>query len=101
MKKNLITQINDQSPFVYFPLHIEQEQVLLISAPFYTNQIEIIRHVTKSLPVGYKLFVKEHPVMSTRGWRSISEYKEIMQIPNVVLIHPSLKSENLIKKVHW
>ena len=98
MKKNLLSQVKDEAPFVYFPLHIEQERVLLIGAPFYTNQIEIIRHVAKSLPIGFKLYVKEHPVMSTRGWRPTSDYKEIMRIPNVELIHPSVSSEDILKK---
>ena len=53
---------------------------------FYTNQIEIIRHIAKSLPIGYKLCVKEHPAMNTRGWRSVSDYKEIMD-NNLAPIH--------------
>jgi hypothetical protein len=98
MKKHLLHQVNDKISFVYFPLHIEQEQILLIRSPFYTNQIEVIRHIAKSLPMGYKLCVKEHPMMGIRGWRSISDYKEIMNIPNTELIHPSLKSEDILKK---
>jgi hypothetical protein len=31
-------------------------------------------------------------------WRKISFYKQIMDINNVVLIHPSIPSENLMKK---
>ena len=54
----------------------------MIDAPFYTNQIEIIRSVVKSLPVGYSLYVKENPGQVSREWRDINEYKEIMNIPN-------------------
>jgi hypothetical protein len=51
------------------------------------------------MPVGLKLFVKEHPTQGpARGWRSISDYKEIIKIPNVVLLHPSVSSRELIKK---
>ena len=35
--------------------------------------------------------------MKVRGWRSISEYKEIMNIPNVKLFHPSASHENLFE----
>jgi hypothetical protein len=98
INQNLIRNLENKNPFIYFPLHIEQERSLQIAAPFYTNQIEVITNIVKSLPVGYKLYVKEHPLMNIRGWRSISDYKQIMNLPNVKLIHPSIKSEDIIKK---
>ena len=36
--------------------------------------------------------------MIIRGLRSISDYKKIMNLPNVTLIHPSVKSQDIIKK---
>ena len=85
------------SSFMYYPLAVDLERNLLINSPFQTNQIEIIRHIVKSLPTGFKLYVKESPAQITRDWRSISEYSEIMNIPNVTLIHPSFNSQDLIK----
>ena len=73
------------------------ERPLLIEAPFYTNQIEIIRHIVKSLPAGMKLFVKESPAGNTRSWRTIDDYKQILNIPNVTLIHPSVPAKNLFE----
>ena len=95
--ENFQIKYNQNEKNVIFFLHTEQERALLISAPFFTNQIETIRHIVKSLPIGYKLFVKEHPGMKLRGWREISEYKEIMDIPNVIMIHPDMDSLELIK----
>lgn len=98
VNNHLVQQIDVTKPFVYLPLHQEPERSLLIAAPFYTNQIETIRHVAKSLPVGFMLYVKEHPTQGpARGWRPISVYKELLKIPNVTLIHPSLPSKELIK----
>ena len=68
--------IETKKPFIFFPLHLEQEMSLLIQAPFYTNQLEIIKNLVKSLPIGYELYVKEHPLMYVRSWRKISIYKE-------------------------
>lgn len=96
--KNFIRKIDDKTSFIFFPLHIEQERTLLIEAPFYTNQLEVIKHIVKSLPIGYKLYVKEHPTMFARGWRKISLYKEIMRLPNVVLIHPSVLPDEILRK---
>ena len=37
-------------------------------------------------------------MMIIRAWRSISDYKQIMSLPNVTLIHPSVKSDSIIEK---
>lgn len=97
INKNLKTKVDLNTQFVYFPLAVDLERNLLINAPFYTNQIEIIRHIVKSMPAGFRLYVKENPSQISREWRSISEYKEIMNIPNVTLIHPSFSTEELFK----
>lgn len=97
MKKKLTYNVNLTIPFVYFPLSIDLERNMLLDAPFATNQIEIIRHTAKSLPVGYRILVKEHPEQRSREWRPISEYNKIMKIPNVTLIHPSFPNSELMK----
>ena len=93
--KNLL---GSKRPIVYFPLHANMDRVLLIGAPFYTNQIEIIKNIVKSLPIDYELYVKEHPILRVYGWRKISFYKELQSIPRVKLIHPSVNPEIIIKK---
>ena len=57
----------------------------------------MIRHIAKSLPIGYRLYVKEHFSQALREWRKISYYKEIIKIPNVRLYHPSSNIEKLIQ----
>ena len=95
---NLEFEIHPNEKFILFTLHQEPERVLLIGAPFYTNQIEIIRQIAKSLPIGFKLYVKEHFSQELREWREISYYKEILEIPNVRLYHPTSNIEELIAK---
>jgi len=97
IKKNLTTNLNYNTNFIYFPLSVDEERNILISAPFYTNQVETIRHIVKSLPIDYKLYVKENPAQVVRRWRKTSIYREIMEIPNVVLIHPDVSSDKLYK----
>ncbi len=95
--KNLLNKIEKKEPYIYFPLQITEERSLSLAAPEFTNQIEVIKNILNHLPKDYKLYIKEHPMMSLRGWRSISEYNEIINLPNVKLFHPDLKSEFLIK----
>ena len=83
MDNNLLKVIDDSVPFVYFPLHQMPERELLIGSPFNTNQTETIKHISQSLPIGYRLYVKEHPTQVLREWRKTSFYKEILSIPNV------------------
>ena len=98
INKNLIRNIENKKPFIYFALQSEPERALLIGAALFTDQIKVITNIAKSLPNGYNLYVKEHPLMYFRDWRSISYYKQIMSLPNVTLIHPSVKSDYIIKR---
>tara|TARA_Y100000996_G_scaffold213798_1_gene167895 strand:+ start:815 stop:2317 length:1503 start_codon:yes stop_codon:yes gene_type:complete len=98
MEKNLNYEIDEKLNLVYFPLHQEEERILLIGAPYYTNQFELIRNISNSLPAGYILAVKDHTVMNVRGWRGIKEIKQFMELPNVIMFHHSVDSTELIKK---
>ncbi len=80
--------------FAFFPLHLEPEAALLLQAPYYANQLHLIRQIARSLPVHYKLYVKEHPQMVE--YRRRSWYKELKKIPNVKLINPALRSYDII-----
>ena len=95
--KNFAKELVKNEKFIYFPLAVDEERNILINAPYYTNQIEIIRQIVKSLPIDYKLYVKEAPSQAVRYWRPISEYKEIMNIPNTRLFHPNMPSETFFK----
>ena len=97
IKKYFKHKIDENVPFVYFPLHFQPERSTLFVTPFYTNQLEVLSNVARSLPVEYKLYVKEHPVQVLNGWRNISFYKSILSMPNVELLHPSLPNESLLK----
>jgi hypothetical protein len=95
--KNFLQNIPLNSKFVYFPMHTEPERALLLVAPYYTNQIEVITNIARALPMGYKLYVKEHRAMALAGWRDISYYKQILDLPNVELIHPFVDPDDLFK----
>ena len=97
INKNLPRAIDDEK-FIFFPLITEPERSLLIAAPFYTNLIELVTHIAKSLPVGYKLYVKDHQSMDTRDWRSFSFYKKIMNLPNVKMLHHAIHPKNILPK---
>jgi hypothetical protein len=80
--------------YAFFPLHTEPEVTLLVHSKPYLNQIEAVRLLSHNLPVGMKLVVKEHPW--SIGKRPLSYYRKLLEIPNVMLAHPSMKSRELI-----
>ncbi len=98
MNKNFKKSLKNCENIIYFPLHSEPERALLVAAKYYTNQLSVITNIAKSLPMGYKLIVKEHPGQSIYGWRKISYYKKIMDLPNVEMVHHSISSTEVIKK---
>jgi hypothetical protein len=80
--------------YAFFPLHTEPEVTLSVYSKPYLNQIEAVRLLSHNLPVGMKLVVKEHPW--SIGKRPLSYYRKLLEIPNVMLAHPSMKSRELI-----
>ena len=81
--------------YAFYPLHKEPEVTLLVYSRPYLNQIEVVRNLARSLPVGMKLLVKEHP--ASIGYRPVSFYQKLLDIPNVVLASPDIESRKIIK----
>ncbi len=94
--ENLDRELSDEN-FIYFPLQVEPDRNLLLGAPDYTDQLKSIKEITRCLPNNYKLYVKEHPGQN-RTWRKIEFYKEILNLENVKLIHPSFPSKKIYEK---
>jgi hypothetical protein len=76
--------------FAFFPLQYEPEISISLHAPYNSNQIHLIRQAARSLPVHYKIYVKEHPQMVE--YRPRRFYKELKKIPNLKLINPTISS---------
>lgn len=88
---------NYNEDFIFFPLHFDPELATTVMAPYYINQITVIEALAKSIPVTFKLYVKEHPSMYPKGLRPIIFYERLRKIPNVKLIDPRVNSYELMK----
>lgn len=88
-------RFDKQRPFVYFPLHVQPEFTTDVRAPFLANQIALIENISKSVPAGFQILVKEHPGM--KGERKINDYKPLTRLHNVQLLSPSIDSHELIR----
>ena len=72
--------------YLYFPLHKEPELALNFLAPHLSNQLELIKFLSMSLPIGYKLFIKEHRLNQLR--RPSFFFKKLANFYNVEIISP-------------
>jgi len=74
----------DNEEYLYMPLHLIPESTTFVKAPFYVNELFLIEQISKSLPIGWKLYVKEHQAMI--GERRFDFYRRIRKIHNVRLV---------------
>lgn len=77
-------------PYAYFPLHFQPEMTTMVLAPFWQDQPSLIENVARSLPLGVRLYVKEHVPML--GLRPLGYYERLRRIPNVRLVDPYCSS---------
>lgn len=82
--------------YAFFPLQLEPEMATSLFSKFYTDQLWLVKQAAKSLPVDFRLYVKEHPAMF--GYRTRRFYREVAKIPNVKLIAPAVSGTELIAR---
>ena len=83
------------APYVLVTAHVQPEaSVDVWGAPF-NNQVEVIRALSRILPVGCEILVKEH--RAAIGCRSRAVYDELSRIPGVRLIHYGADTPSLIR----
>lgn len=81
--------------YVLYPLHLQPEASTLVQGPLFLDQLALLRDMAMSLPVGHRLYVKEH--LSNRGRRPVSFYQQIRAIPSVRLLGPDENTWELIR----
>lgn len=81
--------------YVLYPIHFQPEATTLVQAPLYVDQLALLRDIARSLPIGHRLYVKEHS--SNRGRRSVEFYNQIRSIPGARLFGPDEDTWSLIR----
>lgn len=82
--------------YVYYPFHVPLDVQLTVRCPEFLNQEAVVGQIARSLPPGYKLYIKEHP--AAIGGHSLSRLRELIKYnKNIRLIHPGHNSYDIIK----
>ena len=92
---DMFEQPVEGEPYVLYPIHFQPEASTLVQAPYYLDQESLIEDITKSLPVGHRLYVKEH--VSNRGRRPLSFYRRIKDTFGVRLLGADVDTWPLIQ----
>jgi hypothetical protein len=74
-------------PFLYYPLHTEPETALQTLSPEYFYQLSSIAALSRDLPAGVMLAVKE--TIAALGRRPYDFYDQIKEFKNVVMLDMS------------
>ncbi|MCE8040709.1 DUF354 domain-containing protein [Halomonas daqingensis] len=89
-------QPKNEDNYVFVSLHVQPESSIDVLGNMYTNQIEYVRAIAKTTPSSHKVYVKEHS--NALGDRPLGFYRDMRDIPGVVLVDPNLDSHALMKK---
>jgi len=96
-KRAMVSTLDLEAPYVYFPLHLQPELVTALYAGRYFDQISAIEQLAHFIPKHWKIVVKEHPYYQSEYQRGEGFYKRLLAIPNVIFIHKNTSSHSLIE----
>lgn len=83
--------------FIYFPMHVPNDVALTIRSPEYLEQLSLIYYISRNLPLGYKLVIKEHPAML--GDIDKNKICELMdKDSNIVLLKPWINNFDVLSQ---
>ena len=85
---------SEETPYFLFTLCTVPEEAIEVRAPFFDDEVFMIKTIVKSLPLDCHLYVKEHKTMIYK--RPFRFYKEIAKIPKVKVLSPYLNIVDLI-----
>ena len=95
IKKNFESKYDATLPYLFFGLHLNTESTVGLRALPYMNQTSLIESISRILPYGYYLYVREHP-----HWRRtfpVGYLAPLTKLPNIRLISANVSIHEVIK----
>jgi len=96
MTRALYSKLDPERPFVYFPLHVTDDFKVKRVIPHCVDQEYIVQQLADTLPQGYDLVLKEHPV--SIGRNPVRMLRRLARRANVRLVNPYTSSHELIRR---
>ena len=95
LKKMIYDKFEPNRPYLFFGFHLNQESTMGLRSMPFVNQTALIEMLSRVLPYGYTLYVREHP-----HWPKTFPYsylKRCKTYPNVKLLSPKHSIHNILK----
>ncbi|MDC0235155.1 hypothetical protein OAK09_02290 [Candidatus Marinimicrobia bacterium] len=95
LKKMIYDKFEPNKPYIFFGFHLNQESTMALRSMPYMNQTALIEMLSRVLPYGYTLYVREHP-----HWPKTFPYlylKRCKTYPNVKLLSPKISIHDILK----
>ena len=92
-------QIEPGQNYLYFPFHFTEDAQVRLKYPEGYNQYELIRNISRNLPIDMKLLVKEHPAYA--GGFSLRELHDLSKHPNIVVLNPEISSKDIFAHIDF
>ena len=86
----------ENTPFIFYPLHTEPEQSLGQISPEFFFQLAAIAALSRDLPVGTRLAIKDVPMAC--GRRPDNFYDQVLRMKNVVILNVAIPGQEVIKR---
>ena len=88
--------------YIYFAMHLQPERTSTPEATIFEDHLLALQILAKSLPDGWKLYVKENPRQFDRlnalkgaHHRDRTDFDDFLRLPNVQLISQKISSQEL------
>lgn len=94
LEKSMVVDVDFEKNYVYFPLHFQPEMTTTILGGIYNDQLLAIERLSKMLPEGWKIYVKEYPIQS-HEMRGDWFFARLRALPNVQMVSLAIPSAKL------
>lgn len=94
LKSSLYTK-NLEANYILLPLHKPLESTQIFRSHPFIETNHLIRFISRNLPYGTKLYVREHP--NNRRLYSYTELKRYSRIPHVRIVDPRINIHEVIR----
>jgi CDP-glycerol glycerophosphotransferase (TagB/SpsB family) len=95
LKAVMRKKFDKTKPYFYFGFHLPSESTVALRALPFMTQVFLVESISRVLPKGYHLYVREHPSWKTHF--PYSRLKHLRKLPNVRLISTRIPINEILK----
>jgi hypothetical protein len=88
------SDFNAGEKYIYFPLHTVYDTQITIRNPQFYQQAFLVEYLSRCLPQGYLLYIKEHPNSVDMPYKWL---RLLSRLPNVRVLRAGINSHDIIR----